>query len=340
MQNNNGKLLITKTTLENIVTSTLKEFPNIKKSELSVKFGTEDNINISIIINVEEGTIIKDLSTKIQSKVKKNIKETTNIDLGSVDIEIESVEIKKSETEEDKKNIIKDSETFITESKTKLEELGKQKQELIALIEAEENKVIDFTENEEYAKLTKEIEELEQDLKITNISNNTSITEEKNKLNERINEIQVKLNEKTTYEKAQARIEELEKEEQELAQHIADCEKMEYLIEEFIRVKTEKLEQAINSKFELVNIKLFSEQINGGLIETCEVVVNGVPFSDLNNAMKINAGLDIIRTLADNYDKHAPIFIDNAESVNELVKVNTQLIRLVVSKDKELRIEN
>ncbi|MBR3324626.1 MAG: alkaline shock response membrane anchor protein AmaP [Clostridia bacterium] len=104
MQNNNGKLLITKTTLENIVTSTLKEFPNIKKSELSVKFGKEDNINISIIINVEEGTIIKDLSTKIQSKVKKNIKETTNIDLGSVDIEIESVEIKKSETEEDKKN--------------------------------------------------------------------------------------------------------------------------------------------------------------------------------------------------------------------------------------------
>ena len=73
-------------------------------SELSVKFGKEDNINISIIINVEEGTIIKDLSTKIQSKVKKNIKETTNIDLGSVDIEIESVEIKKSETEEDKKN--------------------------------------------------------------------------------------------------------------------------------------------------------------------------------------------------------------------------------------------
>lgn len=104
MQNNNGKLLITKTTLQNIVTATLKEFPSIKNSKLSVEFVKDDNIIISIVIDVEEGTIIKDLSTKIQTRVKKNIKETTNLDLSSVDIEIKSVELKKSETEDDKKN--------------------------------------------------------------------------------------------------------------------------------------------------------------------------------------------------------------------------------------------
>lgn len=104
MQNNNGKLLITKTTLQNIVTGTLKEFPSIKNSKLSVQFGKDDNIIISIVIDVEEGTIIKDLSTKIQTRVKKNIKETTNLDLSSVDIEVQSVEIKKSETEDDRKN--------------------------------------------------------------------------------------------------------------------------------------------------------------------------------------------------------------------------------------------
>lgn len=103
MQNNNGKLLITKTTIENIVAGTVKEFPSVKNSDLSVNFGKEDNIIIDIILDVEEGTIIKDLSSKLQTRVKKNIKETTNLDLDSVDIEIQSVEVKKSETEDEKK---------------------------------------------------------------------------------------------------------------------------------------------------------------------------------------------------------------------------------------------
>ena len=64
-----------------------------------------------------------------------------------------------------------------------------------------------------------------------------------------------------------------------------------------------------------------------------------MPYSDLNNAAKINAGLDVINSLSDKLDLKVPIFIDNAESVNELIKTDTQLVRLVVSKDKELKIE-
>jgi hypothetical protein len=64
-----------------------------------------------------------------------------------------------------------------------------------------------------------------------------------------------------------------------------------------------------------------------------------VPYSDINNAAKINAGLDIINTLCTHYNAFAPVFIDNAESVNSLLPVNSQLIRLVVSKDKKLKID-
>lgn len=64
-----------------------------------------------------------------------------------------------------------------------------------------------------------------------------------------------------------------------------------------------------------------------------------MPYSDLNNAAKINAGLDVINSLSDKLDLKVPIFIDNAESVNELIKTDTQLVRLVVSKDKELKID-
>jgi hypothetical protein len=81
-------------------------------------------------------------------------------------------------------------------------------------------------------------------------------------------------------------------------------------------------------------------QINGGLNETCEVTYNGVPYSDLNNAMRINIGLDIINTLSAHYGISVPIFIDNAESVTSLEAVNGQVIRLIVSEqNKKLNVE-
>ena len=84
--------------------------------------------------------------------------------------------------------------------------------------------------------------------------------------------------------------------------------------------------------FSIVKFKMYEQQINGGEIETCEAIVGGVPFSDLNDAGKINAGLDIINAICG-------FVIDNAESVNELLPTKSQKIRLVVSKDKELVIE-
>src|SRR5699024_6377420 len=60
----------------------------------------------------------------------------------------------------------------------------------------------------------------------------------------------------------------------------------------------------------------------------------------LNNAARINVGLDIINTLSNHYGVQAPIFVDNAESVTKLIDVNSQVISLVVSEpDKDLRIE-
>jgi len=47
----------------------------------------------------------------------------------------------------------------------------------------------------------------------------------------------------------------------------------------------------------------------------------------------------VINVLSEFYGLSAPIFCDNAEAVNELIPVNAQLIRLVVSHDKSLRVE-
>ncbi len=137
----------------------------------------------------------------------------------------------------------------------------------------------------------------------------------------------------------EVRVQELKTRERELAQMVADTEKTEFLCEQFIISKSSLLEDKLNSQFNIVKFKLFEKQVNGGINETFVTTVGGVPFEDLNNAMKINAGLDIISTLSDYYQTQAPIFIDNAESVNELLDIPNQIIRLVVSKHKNLRME-
>lgn len=137
------------------------------------------------------------------------------------------------------------------------------------------------------------------------------------------------------------RIETLRDEQKEIGQKVANQEQMLYLLEEFIRFKLNKVSESINSHFKTVNFKLFEMQLNGGMKDCCECTVNGVPYSTLNNGHKIVAGLDIIRSLSELYGVSVPIFVDNAESLNEfnVPDMDTQLILLSVSEDKQLKVE-
>ena len=77
-----------------------------------------------------------------------------------------------------------------------------------------------------------------------------------------------------------------------------------------------------------------------GISECCETTYKGVDYSDLNNAARINAGLDIINTLCAMNDKTAPVIIDNAESVTNILPTDSQMICLIVSADDDaLRVE-
>lgn len=137
------------------------------------------------------------------------------------------------------------------------------------------------------------------------------------------------------------RIAELEAREKELADQYNYMDKMLYLTDLFIKTKVKMLTEKINSHFKLCNFKLFNEQVNGGVEECCEVTIDGVSYSDLNNAKTINAGLDIINTVCAYAGTQAPIFIDNCEAVNETLKTESQQIRLYVTdSDESLRIEN
>ena len=101
------------------------------------------------------------------------------------------------------------------------------------------------------------------------------------------------------------------------------------------------LEEKINKKFMHATFRMFVENINGSLEETCDTTYNGVPYNSMNNGAKINIGLDICNTLSEYYGISLPCFVDNSEAVTSLTPTSAQQIKLFVSKgDKKLRIEN
>ena len=160
-------------------------------------------------------------------------------------------------------------------------------------------------------------------------------------LTEKIAEIDRKLFSAGKKKEQEKRVNELAKRKVAAGKEFEEIARLCSLVEEFIRTKVSVLESRINDKFTITKFKLFETQINGGLTETCEAVFNGVPYSGgLNNAMRINVGMDIINTLSSLYGMSAPVFVDNAESVTSLRPIRSQVIQLVVKDgQKSLKVE-
>lgn len=151
------------------------------------------------------------------------------------------------------------------------------------------------------------------------------------------------LSKRDTISKLQSEIASLEDEGKKLSQQIAEIEAQEYAIVQFNRIKVEECEKRINSMFHHVTFRLFDYTIEGKKMnepnETCIPLIDGVPYGSANTAGKINAGLDIINALCRFYGICAPIFIDNRESVNDIIPMQSQIINLVVTTDSELTIK-
>lgn len=142
----------------------------------------------------------------------------------------------------------------------------------------------------------------------------------------------------TTIANKHKRITELEKQEQELNAQLTKLEGEDYTAEQLLQATIEELERKVNALFGFVSFTMFDHKINGALKPICECTVRGVPYSDLNNADRINAGIDIINSLCRHRGVYAPCFIDNAESINEVLPMHSQRIDLIVSTDTELNI--
>lgn len=191
-----------------------------------------------------------------------------------------------------------------------------------------------------YSGLNTQLQDIKAELSKPVEDTSSDLLQQKNTVTEQIESLNKVLNNREVEKRTKARIDELKNEERTLASQLSEFEKQRYLIEQFIKAKVNLLESTINNRFKLVKWKLFDVQINGGISECCEAMVDGVTWPNVNHAKKVNAGLDIINVLSDHYECTAPIFIDFRESVSRIIETKSQVINLIKSEpDKTLRVE-
>ena len=278
-------------------------FPNEQIEQAKAKFNTDRAERLEAI--TEKG---KQAKAEIEKRENQRLTFAENIDT-----------LQKNANEYTEK--IKSLTATIEKAKAEFEEIKKKElAELNSRIAEAENSTQNKTENVQ-AKIY-------------------TIQEQINAERAKIAEIDKVIAGRDIAERQKKRIEELSADEKRLATEYANLDKIAFLIDKFTKYKVDLLSEEINGHFKYAKFKLFEEQINGGIAECCEVTFKGVPYSDLNNASRINIGLDIINTLCTVKGKTAPIIIDNAESITEITPTNAQTICLVVSADDDaLRVE-
>ena len=191
----------------------------------------------------------------------------------------------------------------------------------------------------EWVDLQKQIADIKATISTDNTGVDTSALQAaKADWNRQRNELSTRLAKRGAIKRCDDEITNLEARGKELSQAIADIERDEYTVEQFTRAKIDECEKRINAKFKFVTFRLFDYTLDGNPVETCIPLCDGVPYGGANTASQVNAGLDIINALCAYYGICAPIFIDNRESVNNIIPVQSQIINLVVTNDNKLTV--
>ena len=270
-----------------------------------------------------------------QDEMKKNFNEKNAKDL---EVNISQGKFTKQQIELTEKRI-SDNQAKIDEMVKTIETIKADPLFSKELTQPDINPIIEA--DKEYQDLIVKEKDLQSivDAPVTKTDDSELIAQKK-ALSEDIDTLKSRLSKKDLIEKNEARIKELENQYKNQTEEYAALEGIEFTIQQFGKAKVDAVESRINGLFSMVRFKMFDLQVNGDEVETCEATVNGVPYSVLNDARRINAGIDIINAICRNEGMTAPIFIDNAESVNQIIPSDSQIIRLVVTDtDNTLRVE-
>lgn len=251
-----------------------------------------------------------------------------------------------------KKNLIEELTKKNSDLQAEIDTLKKQEQEAAARKEelskqlAEIPEEADYSQNEEYVKLNARRNEVLAEIERLQAADDAALAAaleaEKTDLRLRLEEINKIIAQAANNIRIDEQIADMQKKQREYEQAKADAEKILHQLKEVSKRKNELLVEEINQHFGIVSWKLFDYQKNGEYKEVCVPMVDGKEFGvTTNTGREIQAKLDICNSFQKFFDMYVPIFLDGAESLNNeyIPAVDTQLILLTVTEDKQLKVE-
>lgn len=250
------------------------------------------------------------------------------------------------------KDLIDESTKKNADLNTEIDALKKQERDAIAKKEelskqlSEIPSEADYSQNEEYVKLKARYNEVLSEIERLKAADDAEIVEslkiEKEDLKSQLEEINKIIAQAANNIRIDEQIADMQKKQREYEQAKADAEKILHQLKEVSKRKNELLVEEINQHFGIVSWKLFDYQKNGEYKEVCVPMVDGKEFGvTTNTGREIQAKLDICNSFQGFFDMYVPIFLDGAESLNNeyIPAVDTQLILLTVTEDKQLKVE-
>lgn len=99
MENDNGKLLISSETIENIVSNVVKGFDSITDVAVSTDLADGNNLIINLNVIVGKDVVIKELTLNVQNKIKEAIKKTSDLEVKEVNVKITDIKVEEEEKE-------------------------------------------------------------------------------------------------------------------------------------------------------------------------------------------------------------------------------------------------
>lgn len=100
LENESGKLMISKDTLENLVNSVAKDFESAEEINTKVEIDKENNLSVFVNLIVSPNAVIKELSNNLQIRIKEAIKNASDLDVKEVNIKVKNIAPKKEITKE------------------------------------------------------------------------------------------------------------------------------------------------------------------------------------------------------------------------------------------------
>ncbi len=95
LENDNGKLLVTKDTIESLANAVVKNYETAQNAVTKVELDNESNVSIFITLFVYPDAVIKDLTVSLQKDIKETIKKSLDLEVKDVNVRIKNITPKK-----------------------------------------------------------------------------------------------------------------------------------------------------------------------------------------------------------------------------------------------------